>query len=116
MSAAVRCSTFSTRRTRARTSRRRPKRLAWRKLYAQYRVLAASNRLIEALGVTMPSEGWSNESDRFNVNQVPATDRQENSMPYPVMGPPALASDMAPAAAPEPVPEPAPEAAPTTGQ
>ena len=88
------------------------------KLYAQYRVLAASNRLLEALGVSMPSEGWSNETDRFHVNQVPATDRQENSMPYPVMGPPASASDMAPAAAPapEPMPEPAPEATPTTGQ
>jgi hypothetical protein len=52
------------------------------------------------------------------VNVVPATDRQENSMPYPVMGPPASASDMAPApaAAVEPMPEPAPEAAPTSGQ
>jgi len=89
------------------------------KVYAQYRVLAASNRLIEALGVSMPSEGWSNESDRFHVNQVPATDRQENSMPYPVMGPPASASDMAPAApapAPEPMPEPASEPAPAGGQ
>jgi adhesin transport system outer membrane protein len=87
-------------------------------VYAQYRVLAASNRLLEALGVSMPSEGWNNESDRFHVNQVPETDRQENSMPYPVMGPPASASDMgpAPAAAPEPMPEPAPEATPTTGQ
>jgi hypothetical protein len=90
------------------------------KLYAQYRVLAASNRLLEALGVSMPSEGWNNESERFHVNRVPVSDRQENSMPYPVMGPPASASDMAPAPAPapepapEPMPEPAPE--PTAGQ
>ena len=50
-SAAVRCSTCSTRRTRATTSRRRPRRPGWPRLYAQYRVLAATNRLIEALGV-----------------------------------------------------------------
>ena len=84
------------------------------KIYAQYRVLAASNRLIEALGVSMPSEGWSNESGRFNVNQVPATDRQENSMPYPVMGPPNSAPAPMAAPAPEPTPEPAP--APVEGQ
>ncbi|RIX29441.1 TolC family protein [Sphingomonas edaphi] len=84
------------------------------KIYAQYRVLAASNRLIEALGVSMPSEGWSNDSGRFNVNQVPATDRQENSMPYPVMGPPNSAPAPMAAPAPEPAPEPAP--APVEGQ
>jgi adhesin transport system outer membrane protein len=59
------------------------------KLYAQYRVLAASNRLVECLGVQMPREAWSNERARFNVNPVPAGDLQENSMPQPVMGPPA---------------------------
>jgi adhesin transport system outer membrane protein len=94
------------------------------KVYAQYRVLAASNRLIEALGVQMPQEAWSNQREKFRVNQFPATDRQENSFPYPVMGPPASASDMAPAQAPapepepmsEPAPEPAVEPAPTGGR
>jgi adhesin transport system outer membrane protein len=59
------------------------------RLYAQYRVLAASNRLIECLGVQMPAAAWSNERARFKVNPIPAGDLQENSMPQPVMGPPA---------------------------
>ena len=59
------------------------------KLYAQYRVLAASNRLIEAMGVTMPSAAWSDERTRYRVNPIPATDRQEDSFPLPAMGPPA---------------------------
>ena len=81
------------------------------KLYAQYRVLAASNRLIESLGVQMPSEGWSDERNRYNVNPIPPSDRQENSFPLPAMGPP---SGMAavPAAQPAPIAEPAPAAEP----
>ncbi len=59
------------------------------KLYAQYRVLAASNRLIECLGVQMPQAAWSDERARYKVNPIPAEDLQENSMPQPVMGPPA---------------------------
>ena len=59
------------------------------KLYAQYRVLAASNRLIECLGVQMPQAAWSDERSRYRVNPIPAEDLQENSMPQPVMGPPA---------------------------
>jgi len=59
------------------------------RLYAQYRVLAASNRLIECLGVQMPTEAWSDERTRYRVNPIPAEDLQENSMPQPVMGPPA---------------------------
>ena len=59
------------------------------KLYAQYRVLAAANRLIEALGVQMPQAAWSNERSHYRVNPIPAEDLQENSMPQPVMGPPA---------------------------
>ncbi len=59
------------------------------RLYAQYRVLAASNRLIECLGVQMPQAAWSNERARFNVNPIPPQDLQENSLPMPVMGPPA---------------------------
>ena len=80
------------------------------KLYAQYRVLAASNRLIEALGVQMPAEAVMNQRDKFGVNPIPPQDRQENSFPYPVMGPPAPNAPMA-----QPV-EPAPEPAPTGGQ
>ena len=59
------------------------------RLYAQYRVLAASNRLIECLGVQMPTEAWSDERTRYKVNPIPAEDLQENSMPQPAMGPPA---------------------------
>jgi adhesin transport system outer membrane protein len=59
------------------------------KLYAQYRVLASTNRLIECLGVQMPQAAWSNERAEYRVNPIPAEDLQENSMPQPVMGPPA---------------------------
>lgn len=59
------------------------------RLFAQYRVLAASNRLIEALGVQMPQGAYSDLRGRYRVQPVPATDRQENSLRYPVMGPPA---------------------------
>jgi len=59
------------------------------KLYAQYRVLAASNRLIECLNVQMPAAAWSDERTHYKVNPIPAQDLQENSMPQPVMGPPA---------------------------
>ncbi len=61
------------------------------KLYAQYRVLAASNRLIECLGVAMPTEGYSDERTRFRVNPIPPADLDENSYPLPRMGPPAPA-------------------------
>ena len=59
------------------------------RLYAQYRTLAAANRLIEALGVQMPREGYLTESARYRVNPIPAGDRYETSLPAPVMGPPA---------------------------
>ena len=62
------------------------------KLYAQYRVLAATNRLIEAMGVQMPSAAWSRERERFNAAPVTPSDHQENSFPLPAMGPPAPAS------------------------
>jgi outer membrane protein, adhesin transport system len=59
------------------------------KLYAEYRVLAATNRLIEALGVNMPSAAWSDERSRYRVNPIPASDLEENSLVAPAMGPPA---------------------------
>ena len=62
------------------------------KLYAQYRVLAASNKLIDAMGVTMPTAAWSDERTRYHVNPIPPEDRQENSFPLPAMGPPAPSS------------------------
>ncbi len=58
------------------------------RLYAQYRLLASSNRLIECLGVQMPQAAWSDERTQYKVNPIPAEDLQENSMPQPVMGPP----------------------------
>lgn len=59
------------------------------RLYAQYRVLAAVNRLVEALGVMIPADAVSAQRARYRVNPIPPSDRLENSMPYPVMGPPA---------------------------
>lgn len=61
------------------------------KLYAQYRLLASSNKLIDCLGVAMPSAAYSDERTRFRVNPIPPADRDENSYPLPRMGPPAPA-------------------------
>ena len=69
------------------------------RLYAQYRVLAATNRLIEALGVAMPTAAYSSERARFRVNPIPPSDLEETSFPYPRMGPPADGT-VAPATAP----------------
>ncbi|MEO7814381.1 MAG: TolC family protein [Sphingomicrobium sp.] len=79
------------------------------KLYAQYRLLASTNRLIEALGVNMPSAAWSDERTRYRVNVIPAADLEENSLVAPAMGPPS--STMGP-----PTPQPAPGASPTGGR
>jgi len=57
------------------------------KLYAQYRVLAAANKLIECLGVQMPAAAGGGERAQFHVNPIPPADLQENSVPYPAMGP-----------------------------
>jgi adhesin transport system outer membrane protein len=57
-------------------------------------VLAAANRLIEALGVQMPQDAYSDLRTRYRVRPVPVTDRQENSLRYPVMGPPADPQDV----------------------
>ena len=59
------------------------------KLYAQYRLLASTNRLIECLGVNMPSAAWSDERTRYRVNPIPPADLEENSLVAPAMGPPA---------------------------
>jgi adhesin transport system outer membrane protein len=84
------------------------------KIYAQYRVLASTNRLIEALGVNMPTEAYSDERVRFRVNPIPASDLLETSMPQPAMGPPASMASAAPVApVVEVAPVPASEIAPT---
>ncbi|MCY7398709.1 MAG: TolC family protein, partial [Sphingomonas bacterium] len=91
------------------------------KIYAQYRVLASTNRLIEALGVNMPTEAYSDERVRYRVNPIPATDLLESSMPQPAMGPPASMASLAPiaTAAPvvpvQPVAQPVPVDAPPSG-
>ena len=59
------------------------------RLYAQYRVLAAANRLIEALGVQVPSAAYSDERTRFRVNPIPPEELNENAFPLPEMGGPA---------------------------
>lgn len=56
------------------------------RLYAQYRVLAATNRLTEALGVQVPAIAYTNDRSRYRVNPIPPADLNENSYPLPVMG------------------------------
>ena len=84
------------------------------KLYAQYRVLASENKLIDCLGVQAPVAAQQTEMARYHVNPIPAADLQENSIPTPAMANAPAA--MAPAAAPAdagapPPPPPAPEGA-----
>ena len=58
------------------------------KLYAQYRVLAAENRLVECLGVQMPIAARADQMARYHVNPIPPGDLMEDSLPAPAMGPP----------------------------
>jgi outer membrane protein, adhesin transport system len=55
------------------------------KLYAQYRVLAAENRLIECLGVQAPAAAIPTQMARYHVNPIPAGDLLENSIPTPAL-------------------------------
>lgn len=57
--------------------------------YAQYRVLAATNQLLEALGVQQASESWSGERDRSHVDRVDPIDLDESALPPLEVGPPA---------------------------
>ena len=61
------------------------------RLYAQYRLLAATNRLIEALGVSKPTAAYSMERARFRVTPIPPADLLEDSLAPPAMGAPAQA-------------------------
>ena len=56
------------------------------KLYAQYRLLAATNRLNEALGVSIPVAATADQREKYRVNPIPPEHLHENSYPYPEMG------------------------------
>ena len=58
------------------------------KLYAQYRVLAAENRLVECLGVQIPLAARADQMARYHVNPIPPGDLMEDSLPAPAMGAP----------------------------
>jgi len=81
------------------------------KLYAQYRVLAAANKLIACLGVGMPTAAVGTDRAHYHVNPIPPADLQETSLPYPAMGPgpgggvPALPGDQLPPATPPEQPQ-----------
>jgi len=62
------------------------------KLYAQYRLLASTNRLVESLGVSIPAAATADQREKFRVNPIPPEHLYENSYPYPVMGGSAPAS------------------------
>ena len=66
------------------------------KIYAQYRVLASANRLVDAMGVQIATEARQDQGAKFDVNPIPPEDRQENSFPYPRMGPPTPGEDPSP--------------------
>lgn len=66
------------------------------KVYAQYRVLAAENRLIQCLNVQPPAAAIPSEMARYHVNPIPPGDLQENSIPTPALAP----APVAPAAPP----------------
>ena len=51
-------------------------------LYAQYRVLAATNRLLEALGVTPPPSAVANQRERFHVRTNDPAQVLEQRTPY----------------------------------
>jgi len=58
------------------------------KLYAQYRVLAAENRLIQCLNVQLPLAARTDQMAKYRVNPIPPSDLLEDSLPAPAMGPP----------------------------
>jgi len=56
------------------------------KLYAQYRLLAATNKLVDALGVSIPVAATADQRERYKVNPIPPEDLNETSYPLPEMG------------------------------
>jgi adhesin transport system outer membrane protein len=71
------------------------------KLYAQYQVLAAENRLIQCLGVQPLAAATPTQMARYHVNPIPPADLMENSIPVPALAP---APPIPPQAAPTPPP------------
>ena len=58
-------------------------------LYAQYRVLASVNQLIEAMGLQMATQAYVNERDEYNVEPTSWDVRlNESALPANSMGPP----------------------------
>ena len=55
------------------------------RVYAQYQVLAAENRLIQCLAVPLPAAARETEMAHYHVVPVPAGDLMETSMPAPAM-------------------------------
>ena len=82
------------------------------KLYAQYRVLAAEDKLIDCLGVAKPVAAIPTEMARYRVNPIPPADLQENSIPVPLLGPAGAMPAAAPEAPPPPAEAPPPPPAP----
>jgi adhesin transport system outer membrane protein len=72
------------------------------RLYAQYRVLAAANKLVECLGVGMPAAAVGTDRSRFHVNPIPPADLQETSLPYPAIAPTAAPAAVPVDATPQP--------------
>src|SRR3954447_4905803 len=58
------------------------------RLYAQYRVLASENRLIQCLGVNAPAAAIPSEMARYHVNPIPPADLLETSLPNPALASP----------------------------
>jgi adhesin transport system outer membrane protein len=50
-------------------------------LYAEYRLLASTNRLLAALGVPAPAGAKANSRERFHVKPTPITDVLEARSP-----------------------------------
>jgi adhesin transport system outer membrane protein len=48
------------------------------------------------MGVQIATEARMDQRAKFDVNPIPPEDRQENSFPYPRMGPPAPGEDPSP--------------------
>ena len=58
-------------------------------LYAQYRVLASTNQLLEAMNLDMATQAYVNERDEYDVEPLGWDERSTNTLPPHTMGPPA---------------------------
>lgn len=55
------------------------------KVYAQYKVLAAENRLIRCMGVQLPAAAMQSARARYGVNPIPPAQLDEAALPPPPM-------------------------------